>query len=83
MFIVYALYSRVYDKIYIGFTSDIKNRLMAHNHPDNKGWTKSFQPWEIAYTEEFEIKSEAMNREKQLKSSKGRIFIWRIIQSEK
>ena len=75
MFTVYVLHSQRFDKIYIGFTSDIEKRLFAHNHPSNKGWTKSFQPWEIIYSEEFETKEEAMDREKQLKSYRGREFI--------
>ena len=75
MFTVYVLHSRSFDKIYIGFTTDIEKRLFAHNHISNKGWTKSFQPWEIIYTEEFKLKSDAMIREKQLKTSKGRDFI--------
>ena len=75
MFTVYVLHSHKFDKIYIGYTSDIEKRLFAHNHPNNKGWTKSFQPWEIIYSEEFETKEEAMDREKQLKSYRGREFI--------
>ena len=75
MFTVYVLHSRSFDKIYIGFTSDIEKRLFAHNHISNKGWTKSFQPWKIIYTEVFNLKADAMMREKQLKSSKGREFI--------
>ena len=82
MFTVYVLYSPIYHKIYIGFSSDIEQRLFAHNHPSNKGWTKSFQPWTLIYSEVFETKSEAMQREKQLKSSKGRSFIKDIITSQ-
>jgi putative endonuclease len=80
MFFVYVLYSSHFKKIYIGFTSDIESRLFAHNHPSNKGWTRSFAPWELLYSESFETKSEAMNRGKQLKSAKGRDFIHSIIQ---
>ena len=75
MFTVYVLHSQSFDKIYIGFTSDIEKRLFAHNHISNKGWTKKFQPWEVIYKEEFKLKSDAMIREKQLKTSKGRDFI--------
>jgi len=75
MFTVYVLHSQSFDKIYIGFTSDIEKRLFAHNHISNKGWTKNFQPWKIIYTEDFKLKADAMMREKQLKSSKGREFI--------
>jgi len=82
MFTVYVLYSQRFDKTYVGFTSDIDKRLFAHNHPSNKGWTKSFQPWKIIYTEAFETKAEAMIREKQLKSSRGREFIKKYISSK-
>ena len=75
MFTVYVLKSVRFQKIYIGFSSDINARIIAHNHPANKGWTKKFSPWELAYTEEFNTKEEAMKREKQLKSAKGREFI--------
>ena len=83
MFTVYVLYSQTFNRIYVGYTSDIEKRLFAHNHVSNNGWTKSFQPWEIIYREEFKKKSEAMIREKQLKSSKGREFIRENIQSLK
>jgi len=35
-----------------------------------KGWTVKFRPWRIIHTEEFDTKAEAMQREKQLKSSR-------------
>lgn len=75
MYTVYVLFSEYSKKIYIGCTSDIEKRLVAHNHPLNKGWTKSFQPWVLIYKEEYKSKSEALIREKQLKSAKGREFI--------
>ena len=79
MFTVYVLYSKGFDKIYIGYTSNLELRLMAHNMPNNKGWTKNLQPWEVIYTEEFSDKASAMKRELQLKSQKGREFIRGII----
>jgi putative endonuclease len=79
MFTVYVLYSKNFDKIYIGFTSDLLQRLKTHNELGAKGWTMRFRPWEIIYTEKFDSKSMAMDREKQLKSAKGREFIRRMI----
>jgi putative endonuclease len=75
MFFVYVLYSENFNKIYIGFTSDIDKRLIAHNHSSNKGWTKDFKPWKLIHTECLESKRSAMLREKQLKSQKGREYI--------
>jgi putative endonuclease len=74
MFTVYALYSERYDKIYIGMTSDLEMRLYAHNNLP-KGWTRSFRPWKVIYNEEFANKSDALKREKELKTAKGRSFV--------
>ena len=78
MFTVYALYSEKHDKIYIGMTSDIGKRLFAHNNLP-KGWTAKFRPWKLVHSEKFDLKSKALEREKQLKAAKGREFIWGII----
>ena len=75
MYTVYALYSPSFDKIYIGITSDLDDRFKSHNDLATKGFTVKFRPWIILYTEEYPTKSEALKREKQLKSSRGRQFI--------
>jgi putative endonuclease len=79
MYTVYVLYSKDYDKIYIGFTSNLDERLLSHNVLGNKGWTIKFRPWIVVYKEEYEAKSMAMRREKELKTAKGREFIWKMI----
>ena len=79
MFTTYVLYSPSHDKIYIGFTSDLKGRIDSHNIYAKKGWTIKFRPWELVYFEEHGTKAMAMKREKQLKTAKGREFIWEII----
>lgn len=79
MYTVYALYSKLHDKIYTGYTSDLHQRLISHNHPKNKGWTSKYKPWILIYREEFDCKKDAMQREKQLKGYKGRQFIWELI----
>ena len=82
MFHVYILYSPSYDKIYIGFTSDLASRIKSHNELSKKGWTVKFRPWLLAHSEEFSTKADAMRREKELKSAKGRKFIWEQIISK-
>jgi putative endonuclease len=81
MFKVYVLYSENHKKIYIGFTSNLEQRLKSHNELATKGYTVKFRLWNLVLQEEFETKREAMKREKQLKSSKGREFIWEKINS--
>jgi putative endonuclease len=75
MYTVYVLYSESYNKIYIGFTSDLKARLLSHNELATKGWTIKYRPWKLIYSEEYQDKKDAMKREKELKSYEGRIFI--------
>lgn len=43
MFTVYALHSPDYEKIYIGHTSNLDQRMLSHNKL-GKGWTKSYRP---------------------------------------
>ena len=81
MFHVYVLYSEAFNKIYVGMTSNIEKRVFAHNNLP-KGWTARFRPWEVVHTESFSTKAEALQREKQLKSSRGREFIWNMIKNK-
>ncbi len=74
MFAVYVLFSQKFDKIYIGYTSDLISRFKSHNEL-GKGWSKKFRPWIVIHLEFFNTKKEAMIREKQLKSSRGRNWI--------
>ncbi|MFD2148020.1 GIY-YIG nuclease family protein [Mucilaginibacter antarcticus] len=82
MFTVYVLYSPSFDQIYVGYTADLHNRLLSHNELATKGHTIKYRPWTIVHTEQFDMKSDAMKREKQLKSSKGRASIRSIIKEK-
>ncbi|MDD2807482.1 MAG: GIY-YIG nuclease family protein [Patescibacteria group bacterium] len=56
--------------IYIGQTKNIFVRLKVHNSNEVFS-TKNQGPWKLIYFEEFTSRSDAMAREKQLKSFKG------------
>jgi putative endonuclease len=75
MFTVYVLYSCAHDKIYIGYTSNLIQRIWNHNCGVTKSYTKTYRPWKVIHTEYFETKSESLIREKELKSFQGRKFI--------
>jgi putative endonuclease len=79
MFYVYVIKNEK-DVIYIGQTSNLENRLRRHNgviKNDLKAFTHKNKSgdWKLVYTEELKTRAEAMLREKQLKSSRGREFI--------
>ena len=78
-FVVYILFSENYGKTYVGFTSNLIERFKSHNYLSKKGYTIKFRPWKVIYVEFFTTKSEALKREKLLKSGKGREFIKEII----
>ena len=70
MFYVYILKSRQNDKLYTGYTSDLKQRLKEHNQGLNLS-TKSGIPWKIVYYEACIEKSDAKRREIYLKTTQG------------
>jgi hypothetical protein len=44
MFVNCALYSKKFDKIYIGYTSDLNNLFHSHNALSSKGFMSKFRP---------------------------------------
>jgi putative endonuclease len=78
-FVVYILFSEDYGKTYVGFTSNLIERFKSHNYLSKKGYTIKFRPWQVIYVEFFTTKSEALKREKLLKTGKGREFVKEMI----
>ncbi|PAM94932.1 endonuclease [Flavobacterium sp. IR1] len=79
-FVVYILYSEKFNKNYTGFTSNLIERFKSHNFLETKGYTLKYRPWEVIYVEFFYSKTEALKREKYLKTGIGREFIKNLIQ---
>ncbi|OGS70009.1 MAG: endonuclease [Flavobacteria bacterium RIFCSPLOWO2_12_FULL_35_11] len=77
-FITYVLFSKAYNKIYVGFTSNLIVRFSSHNKL-GKGYTSKYRPWEVVYIDVFVTKKDAMLREKELKSFRGREFIRNVV----
>jgi putative endonuclease len=74
MFYVYVLRSLKTGKRYVGQTHDLSVRLAQHNEGFSP-YTSGRGPWELVYNECYETRSEAIRREKFLKSGKGRKFL--------
>ena len=79
MFIVYILFSENYLKTYTGYSSNFKGRLDSHNQFGKKDWATRYRPWQVLWLEEFSTKTEAMAREKFLKTGRGRELIYKWI----
>ena len=71
--------------LYKGQTDDLDKRISQHNTNDGfKAFTKKRGPWVLVYQEEFLTREEAREREKFLKSGKGREFLKeKLIQTDK
>jgi putative endonuclease len=77
-FVVYVLYSKVHNRTYVGYTSNLIERFKSHNILSSKGFTVKYRPWIVIHVEFFKTKSEAMKREKYFKSGVGREYIKEI-----
>lgn len=81
MFYVYAIYNSKHNKIYIGQTDDLQVRIkLHHNKTFNDSYTSRFDgEWQLIYNEKVATRHEALLREKQLKSFRGREFVKKYI----
>ncbi|MGC1391257.1 MAG: GIY-YIG nuclease family protein [Bacteroidales bacterium] len=71
MYSVYIIYSDKIDKYYIGYSSNVQERILKHNR-NSKGFSNTGKPWILVYEEVFDNKKDAMERETQLKKWKNR-----------
>jgi len=66
MFYVYVLKSKTDDKLYIGYTGNLRKRVKEHDEGRNFS-TKSRIPFKLVYYESYVASDDAREREKQLK----------------
>ena len=70
MFYVYVLKSKKDNKLYIGYTNNLKRRFKENNEGKNLS-TKQRSPFSLAYYESYKSQKDATAREKQLKQFKS------------
>ncbi len=64
---VYILASQRNGTLYIGVTADLPRRLWEHQSGAIEGFTKTYGVHRLVYVEPFEVMTDAITREKQLK----------------
>ncbi len=69
--VLHVIKSSSFDTKYIGSTNNLSKRIKEHNSGKCR-YTKGRMPWKLIYREGFLTRSEAMKREKFLKSGQGR-----------
>jgi putative endonuclease len=80
MFYVYILQSLKDKKLYIGFTSNLRKRLIDHNTGGTKS-TKLRRPFRLIYYEAHLSKEDAKRRERYFKTSKGKNTLKQILRN--
>jgi len=79
---VYVLLNAV-GKIYIGQTTRLAARLVQHNDSEYRGTLHTKRhpgPWRLVHAEQFPTRREAMRRERELKTSRGRFRIRKMLE---
>ena len=75
---VYVLYNSSKNFIYIGYSEDLKNRVISHNNGENTS-TKAYIPLELIHYEAYRNMKDAKRRELYLKSNKGRTTLMTML----
>ena len=70
MYYVYILQSLKDNRLYTGWTKDLRQRIKKHNSGSTES-TRSRRPFVLKYYEMYQTKTEAIRRENYLKSLKG------------
>ncbi|MEP7108647.1 MAG: GIY-YIG nuclease family protein [Ferruginibacter sp.] len=63
MVTIYVIQSINTNKLYVGMTEDLQNRLREHNAGKSK-YTATFKPWKVIYSETAENFETARKEEK-------------------
>jgi putative endonuclease len=71
---VYVLRSQRDQQLYVGFTGDLKQRLIEHNAGRVES-TKQRRPMDLVYYEACRNRQDATSREKYLKSAWGKRYL--------
>jgi putative endonuclease len=80
MYYTYIIYSKIINKYYVGSCQDVQERLKDHLNSRSK-FTKITKDWELKYFEAFSLRSEAYQREMQIKKMKSRKYIESLIEN--
>jgi putative endonuclease len=70
MYYVYVLKSEKDEKLYTGYTNDLRRRLKEHSNGESKS-TRSRTPFHLVYYEAYMSQADAKARESRLKTSQG------------
>lgn len=77
MYYVYVLENQNDKSLYIGYTTDLKRRIIEHKEGRGGRTTKLKKNWKLIYFEGYLNKQDALGREKFLKGGSGRKYLYK------
>ena len=81
-YIVYILQSDRDSSFYVGHTASLGERLRRHNE-GRSPYTQAKIPWRVVYQEEYLTRSQAVEREQELKGKKSRAYIEQLVRASR
>jgi len=75
---VYILYNKTKNYIYIGYSTNLKARILHHSNGFSKA-TKPYLPLELIHYEAYKNRQDAKRRELYLKTNKGRTTLMTML----
>jgi putative endonuclease len=78
MYFVYVLRSKRNGHLYTGSTGNPERRLSEHNAGYSKA-TRPYRPFDLVHKESFTSRAKAVQREKELKTGKGRDELGKLL----
>jgi len=82
MYYTYVLKSQKDQKLYIGYTTDLKSRYLQHQRGEVKS-TKYRRPLDLIFYEAFKNRKDATRREKYFKTEKGKSSLKQMVRFSK
>ncbi|MFQ6023417.1 MAG: GIY-YIG nuclease family protein [Acidiferrobacterales bacterium] len=74
MYYTYVLQSQKDGNLYVGYTMDLRKRVLAHNSGRISS-TRYRSPFRLVYYEACRVQSDALRREKYLKTAYGKRYL--------
>ncbi|OGB75409.1 hypothetical protein A2810_01270 [candidate division Kazan bacterium RIFCSPHIGHO2_01_FULL_49_10] len=81
MYYVYVLRSKIDHNLYIGFSENLKQRVLDHNAGKNIS-TQLRKPLDLIFYEAFSNKFDALRRERYLKTNKGKTMLKQLLRED-
>jgi putative endonuclease len=77
-FYVYVLYNKDKHFLYVGYSEDLKTRVISHNNGEVTS-TKTYRPLDLIHYEAYKNMRDAKRREEYFKTTKGRVTLKQML----